>query len=102
MPKIMKSGIEYSGGGGDNSRTLTYEQYEALTESEKTNGTTYYITDANPVSAGSSVEIDTTLTVEGKAADAKAVGDAIAELRALFESINIKYVNFIKFNRRGD
>lgn len=44
------NGIDYmSGGGGGNAneQTLTWTEYCALTEEEKSNGTTYYITDIN-------------------------------------------------------
>ena len=48
MGTIYKNNILYSGGGGDggdNSLELTVDEYNALSEEEKTNGTTYYITD---------------------------------------------------------
>ena len=35
---------------------------------------------------GSAVELDTTLTQSGKAADAKAVGDALADLKAITDT----------------
>lgn len=44
------NGIDYMGGGGGgnaNERVLTWAEYCALTEEEKTNGTTYYINDIN-------------------------------------------------------
>ena len=43
------NGVDYmgGGGGGDNSMELTYDEYIALPEEEKTNGTTYYIKDIN-------------------------------------------------------
>ncbi len=47
MPKIMLNSVEYTGGGGDSGMELTYDEYLALTEEEKANGTTYYITDIN-------------------------------------------------------
>lgn len=43
------NGIDYMGGGGGNAneQVLTWEEYCALTEEEKSNGTTYYINDIN-------------------------------------------------------
>lgn len=50
MPKIMLNSVEYTGGGGgDSGMELTYDEYLALPEEEKTNGTTYYIKDINGV-----------------------------------------------------
>ena len=49
MPKIMLNSVEYTGGGGDNGMELTYDEYIALPEEEKTNGTTYYVKDINGV-----------------------------------------------------
>lgn len=37
---------------------------------------------------GSSVELDTTLTQSGKAADAKAVGDAIGDISTALDTLN--------------
>lgn len=96
MGMIYHNGLPYCGGGSSSpsaEKELTYAEYLALTEEEKNNGTTYYITDAGSTSVQPSIEVDTTLSVEGAAADAKAVGDAIAELRALINSINIQYLN---------
>ena len=54
MGTLMKNGIPYGGGGGgDNSRTVTYEQYNNLSEAEKNSDTTFYVTDY----PGGSVEI---------------------------------------------
>lgn len=39
-----------AGGGNANEKELTWEEYLALSEEEKANGTTYYITDKDPVS----------------------------------------------------
>ena len=47
MPKIMLNSVEYTGGGGDSGMELTYDEYLALPEEEKNNGTTYYINDIN-------------------------------------------------------
>ena len=40
-----------AGGGNANEMELTWAEYLALTEEEKNNGTTYYITDKNPISS---------------------------------------------------
>lgn len=46
MGTLMKNGIPYGGGGGgDNSKTVTYEQYKNLSEAEKNSDTTYYVPD---------------------------------------------------------
>lgn len=38
-----------AGGGNANEMELTWAEYEALSDEEKNNGTTYYITDKNPI-----------------------------------------------------
>lgn len=44
------NGIDYmGGGGGDSGMELTYDEYLALSEEEKNNGTTYYVKDINGV-----------------------------------------------------
>lgn len=55
---------------------LTKAEYDQLSEEEKNKGT-YWITDYSGSGGGSNIELDKTLSIEGKAADAKAVGDAI-------------------------
>ena len=40
-----------AGGGNANEMELTWAEYLALTDEEKNNGTTYYITDKNPTSS---------------------------------------------------
>jgi hypothetical protein len=52
---------------------MTQAEYDALSEEEKNNGT-YWVTDGQGGSEGS-IELDPTLSIEGMAADAKAVGD---------------------------
>lgn len=50
MGMIYHNGLPYGGGGSNISaaeRELTYAEYLALTEEEKNNGTTYYITDVD-------------------------------------------------------
>lgn len=44
MGTLMKNGIPY-GGGGDNSKTVTYADYLKLPQEEKTCGITYFIPD---------------------------------------------------------
>ena len=50
MGLIIKDKIIY--GGGDNSVEISYADYLALSDEERNNGTTYYITDVDPVSVG--------------------------------------------------
>lgn len=48
MPTIYKNGIEYGGATtGNGVVELTQIQYDALTPAEKTNGTIYFVTDAD-------------------------------------------------------
>lgn len=56
---------------GASVATMTTEEYEALTDDEINTNTLYVLTDESPLT-------DTTLSVSGVAADAKAVGDAIS------------------------
>lgn len=50
MGILKLNGIDYmGGGGGDSGMELTYGEYLALSEEEKTNGTTYYVKDINGV-----------------------------------------------------
>jgi hypothetical protein len=46
LPASMPAAIRSISGGGGNEMELTKAEYDALSETEKTNGTTYYITDA--------------------------------------------------------
>lgn len=39
-------------------------------------------------STGADISIDSTLSIEGQAADAKAVGDALGDIGAILDSIN--------------
>lgn len=59
---------------------LTTAEFEALGGNANEN-TLYMLTDAEDDAP--SIELDTTLTEEGKAADAKAVGDAVNDLNTL-------------------
>lgn len=45
MGRLMHKGVDYSGTGGDNSRTMSYESYQNLSEAEKLSDTTFYIPD---------------------------------------------------------
>lgn len=81
MGFIIKNNITY-GGGGNSGVELTQEEYNALSEEDKLDGTIYYITDGEP---SIFLELDTTLTKEGKAPDSKVVGDKI---NILSNSIN--------------
>lgn len=54
---------------------ITQAEYDALSEEEKNSGV-YWVTDGQGGGGdGGSIELDTTLSIEGMAADAKAVGD---------------------------
>ena len=57
-------------------KTISKAYFDALPEEERNRGI-YWVPDAESSGGGSNIELDKTLTVEGKAADAKAVGDAI-------------------------
>ena len=48
--------------------------------------------------SGSSLEVDKELEIEGKAADAKATGDAIAEINEKIEEILYKPISISSFN----
>ena len=69
----------------ENTVELTQAEYDALDDSKLTDGVNYYTTDTqkhirNGIEYGgssTSTEVDSTLSVEGAAADAKATGDAI-------------------------
>ena len=57
MGLIIKNGIKYF---GDNTVQLTQAQYDALSQAEKLNGTTYYITDGQNITTASVVTYDNT------------------------------------------
>lgn len=59
MGRLIKNGVIYGAVGGDNSKTISYQEYLNLPEEEKMNGTTYYIPDAN-IGGGS---VETTVEV---------------------------------------
>ena len=61
----------------ENTVELTQAEYDALDDSKLTDGVNYLITDGEGGGGGTSITLDTTLTVEGQAADAKAVGDRL-------------------------
>lgn len=50
----------------DKAKELTQDEYDALTESEKHNGTTYYITDADPSYSGGTVKPMTWDNIQNK------------------------------------
>lgn len=54
MGVIIKNGIPYVGGVGNNSIELTQAEYDALPEKDQLDGTVYYITDGTGSSGGSS------------------------------------------------
>lgn len=84
---------------------LTKAEYDALSEEERNNGDyytfdstsdtkgTYYHNGKSYTGDGGNVKVDPTLSIEGQAADAKAVGDAITTmLNKLNESgANVRY-----------
>lgn len=45
MGRLIRNGTEYCGGGGDNSKTMSYAEYQNLSEIEKNSDTTFYIPD---------------------------------------------------------
>lgn len=57
MGLIIKNGIKYF---GDNSVELTQAQYDALSQAEKLNGTTYYITDGQNITTAAAVSYNNT------------------------------------------
>lgn len=59
---------------------LTKEQYERKLEAGEIDENAFYFTDEK----SSDVSIDDTLSVSGAAADAKAVGDAIAAMNYIY------------------
>lgn len=74
----------------ENRVELTQAEYDALPDTKLTDGVDYFITDGEG-GGGSSVVVDSTLTVEGAAADAKAVGDVLAGISSPINSINMYY-----------
>ena len=58
MGAIIKKNVVYSGGsgGGDNSRTISYQDYLNLSELEKRSGITYYVPDY-PSGSGGGVSV---------------------------------------------
>jgi len=90
MGVIFKNDILFSGGSGDNSRELTYEEYMALSEEEKKNGTTYYVPDAKSTNVSAilntKAEIEAN-TEENKIAGALAVKEVIEEVNSNLASV---------------
>ena len=89
MGVIFRNDIPYGrSNGGDNSKELTYEEYLALSEEEKKNGTTYYVPDAKSTNISTILntkeEIEAN-TEENKIAGALAVKEVIEEVNSKFE-----------------
>lgn len=82
MGLIIKNGIRYF---GDNSVELTQAQYDALSQAEKLNGTTYYITDGENITTASAVSYDNTASGM-TATNVQGAIDGLTELGAM-ESI---------------
>lgn len=89
MGIIYHNGLPYCGGGSGSSaaeKELTYAEYLILTEEEKNNGTTYYITDVDNngnisgYTAGDGIEIseDKVISVDASASQIK-FDDAVAQ-----------------------
>ena len=73
MGKIYQNGIQYTNDSNTVSVELTYEEYMQLSEAEKMNGTTYYVTDNEPTynmdnSAVGNTPIGTIISVMGTSA----------------------------------
>lgn len=91
--------VEMSNGKtlSENTVELTQEEYDALDDSKLTDGVDYYTTDTqkhirNGVEYGSGgITLDTTLTVKGAAADAKAVGNLIVDVKQEIKDLGIAY-----------
>lgn len=79
MPIIIKNGKTY----GDRSVSLTQAEYNALSETEKTNGTVYYIYDVNATPQASDVAYDNTES----GLDASNVQGALDELGDGFKQL---------------
>ena len=59
MGRLIRNGTEYcGGGGGDNSRTMSYAEYQNLSDAEKNSNTTFYIPDYPGTNSGSGSEIE--------------------------------------------
>lgn len=85
--------VTTAAGMTDHSKIYLYEG----SETGYTNGNWYYWngsawTSGGPY-GGSTVEVDTTLSVAGMAADAKAAGDKITELKGEFDNTNDSLLN---------
>ena len=78
---------------------LTQEQYDREFEAGRIDENALYLTKDD----GNNIEVDKTLSIEGQAADAKAVGDALAAERRYVDNVtsnitsNIVGVNSVKF-----
>lgn len=78
---------------------LTLEEYNALSESEKMNGTTYYITDANSSSgsgggsAGTIIIDDTLSSTSENPVQNKVITNKIGEISSVIQERNVRYKN---------
>ena len=83
--KIIRNGIEYSGGGGSASDImyLTQAEYDALPESKLTNGVEYRITDAGTMAGAENVGYDNSKS----GLEAVNVQDAIDKLDESLEEV---------------
>ena len=85
-----------SGGGGGTSAELEEAIDRAETAANRAEEAAERAENAGSGGGGSLVEIDTTLTVEGKAADAKATGD---RLKVIEEELYYEPIKFTSFTR---
>ena len=97
MGLIIKNGIRYF---GDNSVELTQAQYDALSQEEKLNGTTYYITDGQNITTASAVSYNNTASgltatdVQGAIDEVSAVSSFTPT--SVYGNFSFKAINGIK------
>ena len=94
MGLIIKNGIRYF---GDNSVELTQAQYDALSQAEKLNGTTYYITDGQNITTASAVTYDNT----NSGMTATNVQGAIDEVESTILTVHSKTIS-VTFDNSGE
>jgi hypothetical protein len=88
MGLIIKNGIKYF---GDNTVELTQAQYDALSQAEKLNGTTYYITDGQNITTASAVSYNNTTSGLTATNVQSAIDSIIKDL--LKDYVKVKYVD---------